>query len=310
MRNVNGGVYMNEIACIVVTFNRKLLLQENIKALVNQERMSKDRNVIDIIIIDNASTDGTKESIQKYIDENLISYVNTGSNLGGAGGFSYGIRLAYEKGYKYAWIMDDDTIPKLDAGKALYSKAKVLDREFSFLCSVVKWTNGELCKMNRQLIDRNWLEKLKLDVNNIIPVEYCSFVSCFINLELVGKVGLPFKEFFIYGDDVEYTRRLNLVKQGYLVTDSLVTHKMATNSAMNLVGESADRIDRYWYRYRNRMYIARKKGITMVIREFMICGRDIMKIIFKSKGGKGKRIYIILRGAISGLKFNPLIERI
>lgn len=73
---------MNTIAAVVVTFNRKELLKENIEALIKQTYKE-----FDIFIIDNASTDGTEESIREYIQSNKIKYVNTGKNLGGARGF-------------------------------------------------------------------------------------------------------------------------------------------------------------------------------------------------------------------------------
>lgn len=45
------------------------------------------------------------------MDAGQILYENTGENLGGAGGFNFGIRRAYEAGYDAIWIMDDDTYP-------------------------------------------------------------------------------------------------------------------------------------------------------------------------------------------------------
>ena len=66
-----------KIAAVVVTFNRKEYLVKNIEALLAQVNAQ-----LDILIIDNASTDGTKEAIQHYIDAGQIHYVNTGENLG------------------------------------------------------------------------------------------------------------------------------------------------------------------------------------------------------------------------------------
>jgi GT2 family glycosyltransferase len=93
------------IAGIVVTYNRLALLEECIEAL-----MAPTDQSFDILIIDNASTDGTGERMQDYVRNGSIRYFNTGENSGGAGGFNYGIRKAYELGYEYFWLMDDDTI--------------------------------------------------------------------------------------------------------------------------------------------------------------------------------------------------------
>ena len=76
---------MERAAAVVVTYNRKDLLLKNIEALTAQTR----KDLLDILIIDNASTDGTKGQLKSYIDTNRIIYENTGANLGGAGGFHH-----------------------------------------------------------------------------------------------------------------------------------------------------------------------------------------------------------------------------
>ncbi len=95
---------MNKISAIVVTYNRKELLKECICALI------KNAEDADIFIIDNASTDGTQEEIKTFVDNQRVYYFNTGENIGGAGGFNYGIKQAYSKEYEYNWLMADDTI--------------------------------------------------------------------------------------------------------------------------------------------------------------------------------------------------------
>ena len=70
----------NTIAAVVVTYNRKELLCECIEGLLAQTK-----RVDAIYIIDNASTDGTKEALGAYVEAGSIVYVNTGANLGGAG---------------------------------------------------------------------------------------------------------------------------------------------------------------------------------------------------------------------------------
>ena len=94
---------MKKVAAVVVTYNRKNLLLENVQSLLGQTFSD-----VQIIIVDNNSSDGTQDVLQQFIERKQILYFNTGANLGGAGGFSYGIRLAVEAGYEYIWVMDDD----------------------------------------------------------------------------------------------------------------------------------------------------------------------------------------------------------
>ena len=55
---------IKKTAAIVVTYNRKELLLQNIEALLKQTV----RNQLEIVIIDNASTDGTFEAIKRYVE--------------------------------------------------------------------------------------------------------------------------------------------------------------------------------------------------------------------------------------------------
>ena len=61
----------NDVIAIIVTYNRKELLKESIEALLQQTYKN-----FDILVIDNASTDGTYETISSYIDNNQIKYQN------------------------------------------------------------------------------------------------------------------------------------------------------------------------------------------------------------------------------------------
>jgi len=98
-----------KIAAVVVTYNRKDLLKECLDALLNQTRPLDS-----IILIDNASTDGTPEFLKEkgYLDNPKIDYVRLPENTGGAGGFHEGVKRGYEKGYDWLWLMDDDALPE------------------------------------------------------------------------------------------------------------------------------------------------------------------------------------------------------
>lgn len=292
-------------AVLVVTYNRVNLLRENIEALLSQTR-----NDLDIYIVDNASSDGTAELVKKYVEKNSnIFYYNTGSNLGGAGGFSYGLRIIYQKSYKYCWIMDDDTVPTEKAYESLVNKAQIMKDDFSFLCSYVKWTDGKLCNMNIPGVKRELFSKFDLLENHLLYVKTASFVSLFVNMDIAKKVGLPIKEFFIYGDDCEYTLRLSRIKNGYWDFDSVVVHKMARNTNVDIVTESIDRLDRHYYNVRNLTYIAKKYGWDGIPVFLLRTIGDFVRVIVLSKSYKLKRLAIICKGFLAGIMFNPKIEK-
>ena len=293
-----------KIAAIVVTYNRKNLLGECIEALLSQ----KNHN-LDIFIIDSASTDGTADFVASLAHPQ-IKYFNTGKNLGGAGGFNFGLKIISKLDYDYYWLMDDDTIVHTDTLETLLLKASELKNNFSFLSSVVLWTDGKLCSMNTPATSSKSIANYEAIKHGLLQIDSCSFVSCFINAEYVKKAGLPISDFFIYGDDMEYTLRLSKYAPGYLNPYSIVTHKMKNNHGIDIIHEPKNRIDRYYYNFRNLTYIYHKYNP----REYRVHKLKRLyltfKILAKSKDAKFKRIHILNRGYRDGKKFNPKIEKI
>lgn len=240
------------VAGIVVTYNRKELLLENIEALLKQTRA----DCLTIIVIDNNSTDGTRASLEKYVESKRIIYVNTGENLGGAGGFHYGIRYAAEHDFDYIWVMDDDCIPTETALESFFNASKKLDGKFGFLASKVLWKDYNICKMNVQR-STLWRDVADWDTE-FVPIIMSSFVSLFLPTQIVQEYGLPIKEFFIWTDDWEYTRRISLKLPCYLANQSVVIHKSNNNFGANIATESSDRLNRYDYLYRNDVFLYRR----------------------------------------------------
>ena len=285
-------------ADVVVTYNRKELLAENIAALIAQSYRDHD-----ILIIDNASTDGTFDTVSSFGDTR-VKYFNTGANLGGAGGFAFGIRKAIEAGYKYAWIMDDDAIPEKNALQSLIEKAAAIDNDFSFIASNILWKDGSAAVMNSPAVESKDLSGYANSAFR--PVKTCSFVGCLINLEKAVETALPVSEFFIYGDDVEYTGRLRSVAPAFQDLDSIIIHKTPSNTGIDIARDSEARIERYYYQARNEMYTARKN--KRVFPQLFTIMKRTAKILLVSDNNKGKRIGVLLKGTKDGLSFDPELQ--
>lgn len=288
---------MEKVAAIVVTYNRKELLQQCVGKLKNQTK------ALDILIIDNASTDGT-EKIFNNVEDSNVKYYNTGANLGGAGGFSFGIKKAVELGYDYLWILDDDTMPTPTAVEVLLKKDKELDGEYGFLSSKVLWKDDSICNMNIQK-QTKWKQVVNFDAEQ--TVQYASFVSLFMRAATVKKVGLPYKEFFIWADDWEYTRRISKIKKSYYIPSSVVYHWCNSNVGANIITTDADRMDRFKYMYRNDVVMYRQDGfegwLYLSIRNIV----HRIRIILKSND-KWMKLALIREATAEGEKFFPKID--
>lgn len=289
---------MTKTAAIVVTYNRIHMLRQCIQHIQQQSVPC------DIVVIDNASTDGTAVYIQQ-IQNNSIRYYNTGENLGGAGGFNYGIRKAVELGYEYLWIMDDDCLPEVHALSFLLRADGALRGNYGWLSSKCYWTDGTLCPMNIQR--KTPYKEIKDFSQEFIPAQMASFVSLFLKAETVRKYGLPIKEFFIWTDDWEYTRRISRALPCYVVNSSQVVHAMQNNTVVSIANDSIERLPRYRYFYRNDVYLYRREGIRGWIWLFT---KDVWHSVqvLMHKEQVIKKLRIIWGSAFNGFSFNPQIE--
>lgn len=245
---------INQIVAVVVTYNRKQLLLECLTAILSQSVP-----VHKLIIIDNASTDGTEELLESegIISRENVVYHKMEKNTGGSGGFYAGMEIARNLEAEWVWIMDDDTIPYNNSLEKLSGHIDELP-ESSFFASCVCGMNKE--PMNVPDLDRAktsngypyWYKHLD---RGLVNVESATFVSLLINGEALKKCGLPCRDYFIWGDDTEYTRRLTRhFGDAYLVGDSWVCHKRKNAKNVHLKHEDdKQRIKNYFYQYRNRL---------------------------------------------------------
>ena len=295
---------MEQIAAVVVTYNRKELLLQCLDRLLNQKGTT-----CDVLIVDNASTDGTEQAIGQLRNPQVY-YRNTGANLGGAGGFNFGMRWAVEAGYDYLWIMDDDTLPSPDALAQLWAAHERLGGNYGFLSSTVLWTDGKECRMNRQKIRKRFFERIELLQFGMVQIEQATFVSLFFSARVVAEEGLPIKEFFIWGDDIEYTRRLSVRsnRDCYLVGKSIVIHQMQNNTGSNIATDVPQRIARYHYAFRNESYTYRKEGWKGIAYYLAKCGLNFVRILRQARNHRFQRCVVLLVGMAQGLIFWPKVE--
>lgn len=299
---------MNKVVTVVVTYNRRELLRQNLTALLSQEYCT------DIVVVDNNSNDGTADMVINEFNVPQVIYRNTGANLGGAGGFQYGIREAMNEpngyAYDYLWIMDDDTIPNSSSLKILMEADRKLEGKWGWLSSVAYWADGSICRMNiqkknifRHIGEREYKKE-------IVPIKMCSFVSLLIKADVIREVGLPIGEYFIWTDDYEFTGRISRKYPCYMITESKVIHAMKTHIRVNFAKDDASRIGRYQYIYRNDVHCYKQYGLSGWIYIILKDLYTIVDILVRSKEEKIRKIRVVFCGFGEGIKFQPEIEKI
>lgn len=176
-----------KIIAVIVSFNRLELLQKCIASILSGTKVPDE-----IIVCDNASTDGTPDWLRTQ--SNLTPLLNT-SNNGGAFAFAQGMKHAYEHGADWIWTMDDDVLIDKNCLEALTNCA--IQNPDSYLIPFIYGDDGNPNANNAPELDSGG------------NVTTATFVGTFQSKKCIETVGYPYPNLFRYFDDVEYYYRLS-----------------------------------------------------------------------------------------------------
>ncbi|MGX3096677.1 glycosyltransferase family 2 protein [Ursidibacter sp. B-7004-1] len=214
----------NSICAVVVTYNRKELLLKCLNALQNQTYPLDH-----IVVVNNASSDGTIDFLNEngWRDNDHFTIIDLPENQGGAGGFYVGIEFACQHNFDYIWLMDDDGLPEKNSLSALIP---YINTDVYIGPLVLNIHNSDELTFTLRLPKSSTIlstidDVNKNTINNIIPDIVMPFNGILFSRKMVSKIGLPKKEYFIWGDDMEYTWRAR--KEGYkifTVVESIFFH--------------------------------------------------------------------------------------
>jgi GT2 family glycosyltransferase len=295
------------VIAVVLTYNRKSLLAQCLEALSRQTRPCDE-----IFVIDNASTDSTAEFVEEQWP-GKVSLFRLPANIGAAGGFNAGLKIAYQHEPDFIWLMDDDVIPEencleglLEADRALQARGV----ERAFLVPTAWTPEGlatnvpEIDRRHNLLAYENWFSLLDV---NLVPVTRATFVGILLPRETVSQYGLPIADMFIWGDDTEYTVRISKKTPGYIVGTCKVCHLRALSGSLSILTENDPvRIRYHKLHVRNLFYTAYRHHGKRAALGFI--KRRLQTIVKLARLGHGRKALLILSGLLDGFRFNPVVE--
>jgi len=258
-----------KVCSIVVTYNRKKLLVECLEGLLSQKGLEA------IILVDNASTDGTYEylreagynfkifSVEKednfvFFDDKKVYYIRLNKNTGGSGGFHYGLKVGYQLGYDWYWLMDDDVIPLENAlekmlnyssiSKCIHPSKKFEDGEIFKWEGFIDLATGMISCLN-DLSFKNG--KSYTFVNN------GCFEGMLIHRSIIEKIGFPDKRFFIAYDDTIYGLMASFYTNVIYISDICLLKKRKRKNYKVFFGRKSNRVsDMFlYYKFRNKWLV-------------------------------------------------------
>lgn len=217
------------VCAIVVTYNRIKYLERCLQSLLRQTVP-----VEKIIVIDNCSTDLTVEVLhERWLPRfGCIELLQLPENLGGAGGFYAGMQRGIESGCDYLWLMDDDGYPSDNCLEKLLPYAKkdrvvgpiiATDSQDDLLCIPARIPGTFEVLLT--------LSEFQQKFSEIAEDLLFPFNGTLLPKEIPLKIGLPRKEYFIWGDEIEYNLRIQREQYQVATVAQAVFHHPRANDA-------------------------------------------------------------------------------
>ncbi len=244
------------ICAAVVTYNRRDILRACLLALQRQTRPLNE-----ILVVDNASTDGTREMLEAEFPQCRVVHLT--ENTGASGGFHEATKWGYENGFDWVWLLDDEARPVPDCLEKLLEHA----RPNSVLMPVKRDQSGRLYGFfawRRRNVD---ITPEILARRQVVSGKFLfDFTASLVAREVIAQVGLPNKDFFIWFDDFEYALRVMDDTEAIIVNvpDAVCDCDFGTNMRLvRFFGKVSYRSDqpawKTYYGARNPLYFFLRK---------------------------------------------------
>jgi len=320
---------LRSVSAVTVTYGDRFYLLKQVIDSALEEGVSQ------VIVVDNASSDESREKLREYERASgRISVVYIDENTGSAGGFKRGIERALEVGSEFIWLLDDDNVPLRGSLENLmrcwdeiedpnkerttailsfrfrrYKEGvKLLTRKNSFtdfhILDII-YNIFSIGRFLRRITSGDDFKKL----DNPEEVSIATYGGLFLHRDIIPIIGLPDERFFLYEDDNEYTFRITkkggriILCPSSKVDDVDLSWRVDEEpSFFHAILKSGGDFRNY-YRFRNRVYFERKDLVTSrfmyrINRFFFLMILYIFSIFIK--GDHSERIRIIRRAIRDG----------
>ncbi|MGM3307614.1 glycosyltransferase family 2 protein [Anabaena sp. WFMT] len=287
-----------KVAAIIVTWNK---IKDVCLLIEDINKLDLHGIYLDIFVVDNASNDGTQSYIQEHYPQ--VKVLQTGANIGGSGGFSYGMEFLNQLNYDYIWLLDNDV--RLDH-ESLFPLVETLQNysEVGLVGSQIR--KSEQPKIIQEIGSYLHHKKahLKTYLGNspiisteeilagkpYLVVDICAAASLLFRREIIKQIGV-FENYFLHFDDVEWCLRAK--QAGWVI---------AAHPASIVWHCSPDFKHRPWVSYydeRNLCYCWQKYHPKLLLKRLQLL---LPKLIYYSFTGRFFLVEIYLWGLEDFLK--------
>ena len=259
---------MKKLAIVITTYKRNELLEKLLESIKTEMPWK-------VVVVDNDPDGGAGKMVISFKEEMEkggvgVTYIRQKENSGGAGGFYAGVKIAYELGAEWFWLMDDDVLilpgainrlskwerkSPMIQGSRLNSDGTPFYWQYRFIVPLA--------------IPNPFAAK---DCSPFKAANTCCFEGVLVKRDLIEKIGFPDPRFFIYWDDTIYGYLASKASNPIVVPDLILQR---TRSINNLKLKGNRRLNST--SDLNRYYIMRNRGFMM---RYLSLFRDFDPLLF------------------------------
>lgn len=301
---------LNKVAIIILNWNSYEDTYECLKSIENLD--FKDFTVF---LVDNNSQDNSFEKLKNaYAHKNEfnfnIEFIENNENLGFAGGNNQGIKKAYDQGYQYFWLLNNDTIVEKSSLSALINVFK-LDKDIGIVGSKILyystnkiWFAGGKINYFTGATKHIGIKEEDLgQYNTLCEVDYITGCSLCFSRSMLEKTGYMIEDYFLYYEETDWNIRAK--KHGFKIVytpESVVYHKVSASSG----GIENPKPYTAYYDLRNAIVMIKRTQKPLnyyltLLYSIYKAFKHLVKIIVRKQDNKILRTKYIIRGLLDGI---------
>ena len=302
-------------AIVIVTYKRKDLLKVLFESFENMTLRPAQVFVVDN---DNDPDVGAMcKDLKLSLNETEVTWAPMAENLGGSGGFSKGVELAFTTGYDWIWLMDDDVrvVPNaLELLQPWMDEALINDHR-TIQCSKLNF-NGEPFYWQYQYLTGlgmlNPVAPSGFEENERFkPMNAVCFEGGLFHRSVIEEVGLPDPRFFIHWDDTMYGYLCSKVTHPILIPDVLMQRTREQDHLrvgnVRKLNKASDMLR--FHTMRNRGYMAQYlkehndyKPLSFQFGTALTFGMECIRLFAGDKHDIPKGLKVLFEGMHTGRK--------
>ncbi|MGL4610998.1 MAG: glycosyltransferase family 2 protein [Trueperaceae bacterium] len=291
---------------IIVNYNG---WKDTVECLTSLTRLTYSH--FNVVVVDNDSSDNSETIIRQHFPDRTM--LQSGKNLGFAGGNNLGIRYAIQKNTDYVWLLNNDTV--VDPESLSYLVKRMQEKPSAGMCGsrLLYYDRKEIVQVLGGSTYNKWLGVQKpigegesadiIHTPNEIEAQlsYIIGASLLVSRALIETIGYMNEDYFLYYEEIDWSIR---AKDKYTLAyapQSVVYHKEgSTIGTTKSQIPSAKRLRSEFYSLRSRLIFTRNHFPealpTVYVGIFLMFAKRVLRGEWVRIKTLGQAVSLLLKG--------------